>query len=41
MCYHPLHLSLNDVRFLRWLRIPIWACPQCGSEPTTQWKISL
>lgn len=32
MCKHPIHLSENDRRFLKSLRIARWLCPKCEEE---------
>ncbi len=29
MCTHPAHLTWNDLKLLRALRITGWRCPQC------------
>jgi hypothetical protein len=31
-CAHPLHLTRDDRRFLRSLRIRLWPCPGCEPE---------
>ncbi len=38
MCTHKLHLSDNDRRFLRSIRVEAWDCPACTPFNKPQFK---